>query len=122
MTELVLSIVATAVLTSLLTLALAQYIFNKRLKHRFEAELSDAIERLKAEVGPEIEARVKKGVLEGIKSLPSREILRDTTRSIAKTGLDIMGDGLKMATRPRTTGKSPSRSGKRPGATPLDED
>lgn len=122
MTELALSVVATAVLTSLLTLGLAYYLFNKRLKQRFEQELTEAIERLKAEVGPEIEARVKKGVIEGFKSLPSREILRDTTRSIAKTGLDIMGDSLKMATRPRSTTKPPARTGRRPGATPLDED
>ncbi|MGB3622889.1 hypothetical protein FT643_02620 [Ketobacter sp. MCCC 1A13808] len=122
MTELAVSIIATALLSSFFTLGLAQYIFNKRLKHRLENELSEAIARIKAEVGPEVEARVKKGVMEGFKSLPSREVLRDTTRSIAKTGLDIMGDGLKMATRPRTTTKGQPKPGRRPGATPLDED
>ena len=79
-------------------------IFNKKFKNHYEKGLADAIEQFKAEVGPEIEDRVKKGVMEGFKSLPSKEVLRDTTRSIAKTGLDIMGDGLKMATRPRTQG------------------
>lgn len=118
MAETLLTIVATALLSSLLTLGVAHLFFQKRLKSRYEAGLADAIERFKAEVGPEIEARVKQGVLEGIKSLPSREMLRDTTRTIAKTGLDIMGDSLKMATRPSRT-RNP---GRRPGGTPLDDD
>lgn len=113
-----LTIIATALLSSLLTLGIAHFIFQSRLKHRYEEGITDAIERIKAEVGPEIEARVKQGVLDGFKSLPSKEMLRDTTRTIAKTGLDIMGDGLKMATRPSRT-RGP---GRRPGGTPLDED
>ncbi|MEE2732413.1 MAG: hypothetical protein VYA55_16455 [Pseudomonadota bacterium] len=118
MTATLLTIVATALLSSLLTLGIAQYVFQKRFKKRYEAGLQAAIEQFKAEVGPEIEARVKKGVMEGIKSLPSREMLRDTTRTIAKTGLDIMGDSLKMATRPAR----PRGTGRRPPGTPLDED
>jgi hypothetical protein len=118
MTQIVLTIIATALLSSLLTLSIAHYLFNKHLKSRYEKGLADAISQFKAEVGPEIESRVKQGVLEGIKSLPSREILRDTTRNIAKTGLDIMGDSLKMATRP-TRGKG---TGRRPSGTPFDED
>ncbi len=114
MTNTLLTILATALLSSLLTLGIAHYVFQKRLKKRYEAALQEAIDKFKAEVGPEIEDRVKKGVMDGFKSLPSREILRDTTRSIAKTGLDIMGDSLKMASRP-------SRPRKPPG-TPLDED
>lgn len=112
------SIIATALLSSLLTLGIAHYIFQKRFKHRLEQGVTDAIERFKEEVGPEIEARVKQGVVEGIKSLPSREMLRDTTRTIAKTGLDIVGDGLKLATRP----SRPRGTGRKPGGTPLDED
>ncbi len=114
MAQLIITIIATALLSSLLTLAIAQYVFNKKFKNQYESGLAKAIEQFKQEVGPEIEARVKQGVLEGIKSLPSKEILRDTTRSIAKTGLDIVGDGLKMATRPR-----PSGSSRRP---PYDKD
>lgn len=108
-----LTIIATALLSSLLTLGIAHYVFQKRFKNRYEQGVQDAIDKFKEEVGPEIEARVKKGVMEGFKALPSREILRDTTRTIAKTGLDIMGDSLKMTKRPPRT--------RRPG-TPLDDD
>lgn len=118
MTQIVLTVVATALLSSLLTLGIAHLVFRKHLKDRLDAELGKAIERFKEEVGPEMEARVKKGVMEGIKSIPSKELLRDTTRSIAKTGLDIMGDSFKMATRPRgSSGRS-----KRPDYPLEDED
>jgi len=108
-----LTILATAVLSSIITLMIAIHYFRRYAKPRYEKSLTDAIERFKAEVGPEIEARVKQGVVDGIKSLPTREVLRDTTRTIAKTGLDIVGNGLKIATRPRP---------RRPSGTPLDED
>ena len=113
MTTVILSIVATALLSSILTLTVALLYFRKQGKERYDKAVAAAIERFKAEVGPEIEQRVKQGVVEGVKSLPSREMLRDTTRTIARTGLDIVGDGLKMATRPRP---------RRPGGTPIDED
>jgi hypothetical protein len=108
------TILATAVLSSLITLMIAIHYFRKHAKPRYDKAVGDAIERFKAEVGPEIEQRVKQGILEGIKSLPTREMLRDTTRTIAKTGLDIVGDGLKIATR--------TTRPRRPGGTPLDDD
>jgi len=108
------TILATAVLSSLITLVIALHYFRKHAKPRYDKAVGDAIERFKAEVGPEIEQRVKQGILEGIKSLPTREMLRDTTRTIAKTGLDIVGDGLKIATR--------TTRPRRPGGTPLDDD
>lgn len=111
--ETLLTILATAVLTSAITLLIAIQYFRIRAKARYDRAVSDAIERFKAEVGPTIEQRVKQGVLDAIKSLPTREVLRDTTRTIARTGLDIVGDGIKIATRSRP---------RRPGGTPLDED
>jgi len=113
MSTLIISIVATALLSSVLTLSIALHYFRKYAKPRFDKAVDEAIEKFKAEVGPEIEQRVKKGVLDGVKSLPSKEMLRDTTRSIARTGLDIVGDGLKIATRPRP---------RRPGGTPMDDE
>lgn len=106
------TVVATALLSSVFTLAIGYYILRRQARDRYDIAIKEAIERFKAEVGPEIEQRVKQGMLEGVKSLPSREVIRETTRTIAKTGLDLMGDSLKMATRSRT---------RKPG-TPLDDD
>ncbi|HVL00756.1 MAG TPA: hypothetical protein VM553_13130 [Dongiaceae bacterium] len=107
-----LALVGVALLSSLFTLAVAYYALQKQIKARYDAAVKDAIDRFKAEVGPEIEQRVKQGMLDGVKSLPSREVLLDTTRTFAKTGLDLVGDSLKMATRSRT---------RKPG-TPLDDE
>ncbi len=113
MATLIFSVIATASLSSLLTLAIAVYYLRKHAKPGYDKAVAEAIVRFKAEVGPEIEQRVKQGVLEGIKSLPTREVLRDATRSLAKTGLDIMGDSLMNPTPPPPH---------RPGGTPPDED
>lgn len=118
MTETFLVALAAALLSSLFTLSIVILVIQKRFRKRYEKGLQDAIDKFKAEAGPEIEARVKQGVVDGFKSLPSREMLRDTTRSIAKTGLDIMGDSLKLATRPSRTRQTP----RKPGPTPLDDE
>ena len=68
MAHTLLTIIATALLSSLLTLGIAHYIFQKRVKSRYEQGVQDAIDKFKEEVGPEIEARVKRGVMEGFKS------------------------------------------------------
>ena len=112
--ETLLTVLATALLSSAFTLLFAIHYFRRNTQSRVDEAVTRAIERFKAEVGPDIERRVKQGVLEGVKSLPTREMLLDTTRSIARTGLDIVGDGLKIATR--------STRPRRPGGTPLDED
>ena len=125
MTQIILTIIATALLSSIMTLTIAHLVMKGRIKKHYEAGLAKAIEQFKQEVGPDIEARVKKGVVDGVKSLPSREILRDTTRTIAKTGLDIMGDSFKLATRPRSPTRRPGPTGSGPtgsGPKPYDED
>ncbi len=110
MTEIFITIIATALLSSLITLSVGYFVFRKH----YEKSLSNSIERFKKEVGDEIEIRVKKGVVEGVKSIPSRDMIKDTTMNLAKTGLDIFGDSLKMATRPRGS--------RRPMTPPLDAD
>lgn len=64
-----------------------------RERAEYGAELF--IKKFKDEVGPVIEERVKKGVKDGFSSLASREVIRDTTRNMARTGADIVGDTLK---------------------------
>ncbi len=88
-------IILTAVLSSLLTLGVAYYFIRKLVQERGEKTVREITERFKNDVGPELEKRVAQGVRSGFASLPSREVLRDTTRNMAKTGVDIVGDTLK---------------------------
>ncbi|MBV1882377.1 MAG: hypothetical protein KUG82_12130 [Pseudomonadales bacterium] len=84
-------IIATALLTSITTLAAGYYIFEKRIKIKLEQKIDESITSL----GDTVEEKVRQGVLNGISSIPSREVLRGTTRTMAKTGAEIVEDGLK---------------------------
>lgn len=88
-------VIATAVLSSLFTLGIGYIVLHRYMRRQFEAGLREAIRRINAEVGPEIESRVKKGVRDGVKSLPSREVLKETTWNMARTGAELVNEGIK---------------------------
>ena len=107
-------ILASASLSSLLTLGLGFYYFDRRYKERllteidaradayrrsFQAVLDDEVER----VGQTIETRVRQGVLDAVASLPSSEVLQGTTQSVVQTGVDLVEAGLStfLGTKPR---------------------
>lgn len=99
-------ILLTALLSSLFTLGLAYYFLRKLIQERGEETVKEITERFKNEVGPELEQRVAQGVRSGFASLPSREVIRDTTRNMAKTGVDIVGDTLKPFLKPKSSYRS----------------
>ena len=102
---LILVILASASLSSLLTLALGFYLFDRRYKPRLMAEmdrrvdayrrqfqelLDDEVERL----GDTVESRVRQGVVDAVASLPSSEVVKGATQSVVKTGVDLVEAGL----------------------------
>lgn len=96
-------VVATAMLSSLLTLGIGYLVLQGYMRRQFEAGLRETIRRINAEVGPEIEARVKKGVKEGVKSLPTREVLKETTWNMARTGAELVNEGIKPFLKKKRT-------------------
>ncbi len=110
-------ILASASLSSLLTLALGFYLFDRHYKRRLMAELdqrADAYRQSFQEVlddeaekiGQTIETRVRRGVLDAVASLPSSEVIKDTTQSVVRTGVDLVEAGLStfLGTKPRKPG------------------
>lgn len=87
----------TALLSSVFTLAAAAWIFERRVKPRLQEYVDEEVERAIAELGQTIEERVRSGVRSGVASLPSTEVLAGATRSAARTGADIVGIGLGLA-------------------------
>lgn len=85
----------TAVLSSILTLALAWYAFRHHLQERLDAALSERLQDL----GEIIEQRVRKGVLDAVADIPSTDVIKDTTRTMTRTGASLlsvlMGGPLK---------------------------
>lgn len=96
-----LTIVATALLSSALTVGLLWWLYQRRLKAELEAQgqriLADVEARLQAALaalGEVVEERVKQGLIRGVAAIPSSEVLSDTTRSAARTGADLASRGL----------------------------
>ena len=85
----------TALMSSVFTLALGYILLSRYLRARVDDALREVTRRINADVGPEIETRVKNGVREGVKSLSSREVIRETTRNMARTGAELVGEGFK---------------------------
>ena len=85
-----LTILSTAVLSSLLTLALAYWYFDRRLKRRLDQRLTE----LQEEFGSVIQERVRRGVLEGVASIPSTEVLKDTGQTLSGAAGDLVRNSL----------------------------
>ncbi len=109
-------ILTSALMSSLVTLALGFYLFDRHYKkrlllaideraeayhRRFQKVLDDEVERL----GETIETRVRQGVLDGVASLPSTAVIQETTQSVVKTGVDLMDAGLSTFLGTKKTGK-----------------
>lgn len=88
------AILLTAVLSALLTVALVgvyfQYHARPRLERELEAKLGRRFEKGTAILEERIEKAVRRGVLEGVAALTSKEVLQDTTRSLARSGAEIV--------------------------------
>jgi hypothetical protein len=87
-------ILATALLSSAVTLWLVALYFRRYLLPQVERDFQQVIDRAIEEMGRTVEERVKKGVLEGVASIPSAEMLQSTTRAAAQTGVDLVGAGI----------------------------
>ena len=110
-----LMILASALIASMLTLALGFYLFDRHYKRRLMNEIdarADAHrqrlrEMLDDEVdkaGRTIETRVRQGVLDAVAALPSSEVIQGTTQNVVQTGVDLVEAGLSTL-----LGKKPNK-------------
>ena len=95
-------ILLTASLSSIFTITLGFFFIRRILREHTDQAAQKYLDKLKSEIGPTIEESIKKGVKDGITAIPSREVIRETTRTIAKTSADIVGDTLKPLLNRRT--------------------
>jgi transposase len=79
-----------ALVASLLTIGAAWFWWRKWLSRELDILLDEKIEKL----GDEIEQRVRQGVVNGVASIPSAEVLQSATRTASKTGAAIIGEGI----------------------------
>ena len=84
------TILLTAGLSSVLTLALAYWLVEKHLKRRLELQMKE----LQEELGSALQERVRQGVVEGVASIPSTEVLKGTSQALTATAGDLVKSGL----------------------------
>ncbi|NNM51778.1 MAG: hypothetical protein HKM02_06080 [Pseudomonadales bacterium] len=79
-----------AVLSSLITLVVGSYLYAHYVRPRWERRLQD----LHQEIGRLVETRVRKAMAEALSDTSAADVLRDRTWQVARSGADIVNDGL----------------------------
>lgn len=92
MAEPVVVIIATAMLSSALTLGLGWLLVQRSIKREAERRLRD----LHDEIARTVEIRVKRAVVESLAEMNTVDVLRDTTWKAAKSGSDLLSDGINV--------------------------
>lgn len=91
-------IFAVAGLSSLFTLAAVgawlNFSVRPSLKRELEQFFAEQGEQVSNQIAERVESAVKRGVVEGVKSLSTRDVLQDTTRNLAKTSAEIVEERL----------------------------
>ena len=100
-----LAIVATALLSGLVTCVLMGYWIRSRLWPQLMAEIDEEfrvrLQEASDVLGDRVEHSVRKGVVDGVTSLASREVLSGTTRNLARGSAELMEESLGWILRRR---------------------
>ena len=82
--------VVTAVLSSALTLGIAYWAFERHFKQQILDHIDEQVDKTLEELGQAVEERVKQGVIDGVASIPSSEVIAGATRTAARSGVDLV--------------------------------
>lgn len=106
--------VLTAILASGLTLGVGWWLWERRFRRRLEEELERRLAEVGEGLGREIQERVRRGVLEGVSSISTADVLRGTQRGLTETAAGLVRGGLSSILGPgeRRRG-APERGGDR---------
>jgi len=91
MTEPLSIIVLTALLSSGITV-FAMWLYERRMRRDLERRLKDWHD----EIGRTVEMRVKRAVIESLADMNAVDVIRDTTWKAARSGTDLLSDGLNV--------------------------
>ncbi len=91
-------VIATAVLSSAMTLAVValwgHFYFQPRLRDSMQKELDEQVENAAQVLSSRVEEGVRRGLVDGVRNLPSREVLEGASRSLARTSAEMVGERL----------------------------
>lgn len=91
-------VIATALLSSAMTLVVValwgRFYFQPRLRDSMQQELDEQVEKAAQVLSERVEEGVRRGLVEGVRNLPSRELLEGASRSLARTSAEMVGERL----------------------------
>ncbi len=82
--------VISALLSSLVTLSIGLLFYRRYVRPSLERRLQD----LHQDIGRLVETRVRKAMAEALHDLSPTDVLRDRTWQVARSGADIVNEGL----------------------------
>ncbi|EKF75299.1 hypothetical protein A11A3_04945 [Alcanivorax hongdengensis A-11-3] len=91
-------VLMTAVLCAVITLLVvalwAHFYFQPRLRGSLQKELDAQVEQAATVLAERVEEAVRRGLVEGVRDLPSREVLQGASRNLARTSAELVGERL----------------------------
>lgn len=92
------AIVVSAALSSLFTLIVVavwgHFYFQPRLRDTLQRELDEQVESAAQVISERVEEGVRRGLVDGVRNLPSREVLEGASRSLARSGAELVSERL----------------------------
>ncbi|MEQ3636731.1 hypothetical protein [Alcanivorax sp.] len=91
-------IVAAALLSSFFTLLVvsvwAHFYFQPRLRDSLRRELDEQVEKAAQVLSDRVEDGVQRGLKEGVRNLPSKELLEGASRKLARSSAEMVSERL----------------------------
>ena len=91
-------VIATAVLSSAMTLAVValwgHFYFQPRLRDSMQKELDEQVEKAAQVLSSRVEEGVRRGLVDGVRNLATREVLEGASRSLARSSAELVGERL----------------------------
>ena len=91
-------VIATAVLSSAMTLTVValwgHFYFQPRLRDSMQQELDEQVEKAAQVLSSRVEEGVRRGLVDGVRNLDTREMLEGASRSLARSSAELVGERL----------------------------
>jgi hypothetical protein len=72
----------------------AHFYFQPRLRDSLQRELDEQVEKAAQVLSDRVEEGVRRGLVEGVRNLPSKELLEGASRNLARTSAEMVGERL----------------------------
>ena len=94
MTAILLSAVLSAAITLTVVAIWGQVYFLPRLRRTVRQDIDEEARKAADLIAESVEEAVKRGINEGVRNLPTREMLEETSRSLARSSTEMVAERI----------------------------